>query len=723
MCLIAAVIALIGFFMRGGDLAETRPKRSELTDSRSATRAQLELCGPPSRDNHPVAVEMVYSDDMRPWIELATDVFSHRCPNIQIKLTAAPDIEAADAIFAGQMKPVLWAPTDEMALRYLEQRWKQRGGTIPFQAGGSKSLVESPLVLLIWQDRLRLLSALLHEDHSAEGLWVRAPCALIPKDPDLTGVPIEQMVPGTWQDWYAPFVTPLAATQPAGRDGKKPAGPPIQLPPIGDEPLTSLDDVKTWGRVKIGHAKPTRDSAGNAALFLMAYDYVFPPKERQALVQDGVDPPTSVTEDQQARDERVMLGFKKDFAENQTKFGKWLRRCEAGLDAQPTTPELTMDIFNSGPSAYDAVVTYEHLALPLLDRVDAHADELRRLVILYPAPTLLAQHPMVFFEGSAEAHEAARRWENFLLSKEMQEKAIEAGFRPVNPAVTISGYNVEANQFLRLRRYGVLIDPHLTEAPRPDGGQIQELINLWGEVTGEISPALGATISATLEAILASVPRFAVGRLGPDQARGRRSRGGRRSRLGGGRGGGLHALQHRGLALLGRRLGRRGRLGSRLDHRRPDRRRDHRRWHCRPLRGRSRRRSRRRTRRALGHRWGARRIAHVELHHHALRTAAEHDHLAVVRLGQLHRGVDAAPAQHVGRDLAGDEVEVANTRGLGALAIGLLLFPLELVPVGEHELLLVILLGDRVLDDPGQRDLGQLEALDKDIRPTPHRAA
>jgi ABC-type Fe3+ transport system substrate-binding protein len=130
------------------------------------------------------------------------------------------------------------------------------------------------------------------------------------------------------------------------------------------------------------------------------------------------------------------------------------------------------------------VVTYEHLALPLLARVDAHPDALHKLVIHYPEPTLVAHHPMIFFHASTEQTDAAQRWLKFLLSEPMQQKAIEAGFRPVSPGVTIRGYNVESNLFLRLRRYGVFVQPRLTEAPRPEANEIRELINLWGEATG-----------------------------------------------------------------------------------------------------------------------------------------------------------------------------------------------------------------------------------------------
>jgi ABC-type sulfate transport system substrate-binding protein len=105
-------------------------------------------------------------------------------------------------------------------------------------------------------------------------------------------------------------------------------------------------------------------------------------------------------------------------------------------------------------------------------------------VIIYPEPMLVARHPAVLFTKNPEEQAAARRWIHFLLSKEMQEKAIDFGFRPANPDVSIRAYNVEQNRFLRLRRYGVLVQSRWVEAPRADGSLVQDLIALWGEVTG-----------------------------------------------------------------------------------------------------------------------------------------------------------------------------------------------------------------------------------------------
>ena len=82
---------------------------------------------------------------------------------------------------------------------------------------------------------------------------------------------------------------------------------------------------------------------------------------------------------------------------------KWLRRCEAGLELPLISEQaLTEAMFTQGPHYLDAVVTYEHLALPLLERIDSNALALKRMALLYPRPTLVARHPAVIFQSDPE---------------------------------------------------------------------------------------------------------------------------------------------------------------------------------------------------------------------------------------------------------------------------------------------------------------------------------
>lgn len=455
------VLALIGvlaltvyFLLRGDTLLPSPRPVSKLIGIAPMGIQSPELCGPPSQDRFPVVVEMLYSDDKRPWVEYAADRFAHLCPNIQVKLAAMSDLEAARAIAAGDAKPTLWAPTDDLLLEYLAQLRQPKAGEVLFDRADRASLVRSPLVLLVWKDRASVLEEILRASAGSERPGMAAVCALVPKEPAPVEAAIEGLVPGRWIDWY-------------GARGALAPGRPA----AATKPAVAQEELRRWGRVKFAHTPPTASSSGLEALYLMAYDHVVPPEERAALAGDAAG------------------AFERGWATRKAALQQWLRRCQAGLDATPRSTELlTETMFRLGPSRYDGVVTYEHFSFSVLDQIDDHASDLPVTQVLYPQPTFANQHPVVLLEPQDPArkaqHEAARRWIGFLRSREMQEKAIEYGFRPASPEVSVRTYDVGRNPFLHLRRYGISLDPELTEPPRLDGSAIQELIRLWEDATG-----------------------------------------------------------------------------------------------------------------------------------------------------------------------------------------------------------------------------------------------
>lgn len=466
-------LLLLGYFFKvGGNFAKTEPEPPLLMDARVGSDAQLRLCGPSSPSGRAVPIQMVYSEDKRPWIEFVAARFSQRCPNIQLKLIAMEDLAASTAILAGELSPTLWAPTDELALGLFQYRAAEAGKATAWHIEEKRELVRSPQVLLIWQDRLRVLSRVLRELPRDEGDWVRSLCAGIPREPVVSGMRPEQMVPGTWLDLYSPLLAPtIDSTSP-----KRP-GHARGVWPIRSELPSLAEDVASWGQVKIVHAIPTRFLGGLSSLYLLSYDYVLKPSERNALAQSAIQP--------QALTSRLAQAYTSGFVDKKDALRRWLHRCEAGLDTEMRSVDaLTESLFSAGPARYDAIVTYEHLTMPFLDKLDAAAGSLKKLVMVYPTPTLVANHPAVRFGANPEQQEAAERWLAFLLSAEMQHKAIEFGFRPGDSTISIRNYLVEQNRFLRLRRFGILPEPVFHEAPRPDGKLLQELMELWGEATG-----------------------------------------------------------------------------------------------------------------------------------------------------------------------------------------------------------------------------------------------
>jgi hypothetical protein len=480
--IVFAVLFLIGyFFSRGGNFAKTSPTSPVLVDARPNFAAQRALCGVPSPTARPVPIVVLYSEDQRQWIEYAANRFARLCPNIQVKLTAMEDLAAVSALLAGGLRPTIWAPTDDLALQLLASGAQKAGQQAAWKIEERQELVHSPQVLLIWQDRLDVLSTVLREQQSDEGQWVRGLCAGIPREPSNSWLPTEQLVPGTWLDFAAPLLAPPLPPAPIAKVRRAELR---SIRPAGNPFLPTAEQLQRWGQVKIVHPLPTRYLSGLSALYLLSYDFLVPPADRTALEpSDGPLPPSKGSDP--AALGRLAQSYSAGFANKKESLRRWLRRCEAGVEVEPEAANLlTGSLFAAGPARYDGVVTYEQLVMPFLDKLDSTAGVLKKLVVVYPNPTRIARHPAVRFPATAEQSEAASRWLSYLLSTELQHKAILFGFRPGNPNLSIRDYTVEQNGFLRLRRFGILPQPILHEAPLPTGQQLQALMDLWGEATG-----------------------------------------------------------------------------------------------------------------------------------------------------------------------------------------------------------------------------------------------
>jgi Bacterial extracellular solute-binding protein len=491
-----AAVGLLGlcvyFLARGGRRVRDLPAPSRLVDVSLVSGDRGAVCGPPSADGRPVVVDMLYSDDKRAWLEDAANRFSRLCPNIQVMLSPMGDIESADAILDGDVKPTLWSPADDLILRYMADHWKERRGASPFDLDKQTSIARSPLVILIWEDRSAVVRAILASRRGVEGAespWADTLCAGVPRLPEgLDRMALDDKVPATWLDWYNPASPPrLQPPAPRRAGAAKPAGAARAYIP----PFPTLDELARWGRVKLVHTSPRRSAAGLEALYLMAYDHVLPPGERPAALREEIKAAFSREgkEGMVVRGDRAVADFTRAFHERRGDLQRWLERCEAGLGPAPSSARLlTDDMFNVGPSRYDAVVTYEHLVFPLLARVNDHADRMAELRVFYPQPTLLNEHPVVVLDADGGVTEAQRgaaaRWLAFLRSREMQALAVVHGFRPAIPELSIRELGADENPFLSFRRYGIDIESPLCEPPRVGGGVVQDLIRLWEDATG-----------------------------------------------------------------------------------------------------------------------------------------------------------------------------------------------------------------------------------------------
>lgn len=465
---LVVVLALIGVFAAfmafGGNLEVRVPATPTIVELKE-TRDEKPLdCGRADPRGQPIRVEVLHSDDLRPWFEHAADIFMRRCPNIQLRLIARDDLAAADAILRGELRPTLWAPADELSLRYVDARWRARSDEVLFQIDEQRSLAHSPLVLLLREDRLRALKAIRAADRDGLGFWVDAPCATLPREPSLDGRLQEDMLPGYWLDWYVqrnpPPPPPEPAPAPGRRTGRALVTAPA-VPPTPPDPLVpTFEELRSWGRVKLEFPAPTRSAGGLSALVLMA---------RQYLVGDAAD------------------GFDTALERDGEALKRWLRRCNAGREAPLASAVLLTDhFFDVGPVRYDGVVTYEQLAFSILTQLKFR--ELGELRVYYPQTSFVAAHPAVLMWPDVEDRrrelDAARRWLEYLESEEIQQRAVTFGLRPARLGRPLQTLDLDHNPFLELRRFGVELEPVIDQPPRPDGQSLRRLIELWGDATG-----------------------------------------------------------------------------------------------------------------------------------------------------------------------------------------------------------------------------------------------
>lgn len=463
---LASVGALIVLFTCGrvGEAAKSvTPSFLEVTSD-----GDDPICGPLDPSSAAVLVEVVHSDDKQRWIEDAASEFMRRCPQIQLRLTALDDLEAANAILRGDRRPTMWAPLDEISLGYLAERWAAQSDELVLRADERWPLLNSPLILLLWEDRLHALAMIrgvgvdpaVDTDRMGLGFWVDVPCPLVPLVAAASPLSQAQMVPGNWREWYESRLPQRSSPPPARARRGTPLVATAPVAPLEDPQAVAL---QAWGRVKFVAASPAHTTGGASALVLMALQYM------------------SMTHPDEA------AGFAGALERDTDELQRWLRRCQAGLDAPETSPRgLAAMLLDVGPSRMDGVFTYEHLAVPVLRQLGAPG--LPELRVLYPQPTLVANHPAVLLwpddPQQTAARDAARRWLEFLQSDAIQRSAVPFGLRPAKRTGSVGSLDLIDNPFRELRRFGVELDPVLVEPERPDGRSFHALLELWQRATG-----------------------------------------------------------------------------------------------------------------------------------------------------------------------------------------------------------------------------------------------
>jgi Ca-activated chloride channel family protein len=168
-----------------------------------------------------------------------------------------------------------------------------------------------------------------------------------------------------------------------------------------------------WGEFKFGHTHPDFSNSGLVAV--LAQVYAGAQKQRGLTVQDIEKP--------------ELKAFVAKVQSSIIHYGS-------------STGFFADNMFKRGPSYLSAAVLYENLvAAQESKRLSGQSQQLP-VVAIYPKEgTFWANHPYVILNASwvtDEAKAAAQDFEQFLLAKPQQLKAIELGFRPSDPSIPLT---------------------------------------------------------------------------------------------------------------------------------------------------------------------------------------------------------------------------------------------------------------------------------------------
>jgi ABC-type Fe3+ transport system substrate-binding protein len=206
-----------------------------------------------------------------------------------------------------------------------------------------------------------------------------------------------------------------------------------------------------WGYVKPGHTAPNASNSGLQTLILMAYGY--------HQKRSGLRPADVLHEGFQA----------------------WLREIETAVSRFGSSSGTYMrEMVLYGPSKYDIIWNYENVAI---SEMAAAQGRWGNLAVYYPKPTLWSNHPFVLLKGdwvSPEQAAAALELRAFLLTPEVQARALEFGFRPANPEVKVVTEDPQ-NPWNRLKPFGVRLEVPAVVEP-PAGEVTRLLVETWRRV-------------------------------------------------------------------------------------------------------------------------------------------------------------------------------------------------------------------------------------------------
>lgn len=201
-----------------------------------------------------------------------------------------------------------------------------------------------------------------------------------------------------------------------------------------------------WGLFKFGHTQPTQSNSGLMTLILLAYEHH--KKFSGLMIEDAVAP----------------------------EFQEFLAQFERGVTGlSNSTGNLMGEMLYKGPASFDALMVYESVAIDYLKNAQGRWEDLQ---IVYPQHNLWNENPYYILNTpwTTAAHQrAAEEFLKYLMSEPVQARALEHGFRPGNPEVSVKG---PESPFVKYVANGLRLElPAVCQVPSPE--VIASLQQVW----------------------------------------------------------------------------------------------------------------------------------------------------------------------------------------------------------------------------------------------------
>jgi Ca-activated chloride channel family protein len=207
---------------------------------------------------------------------------------------------------------------------------------------------------------------------------------------------------------------------------------------------SELGGLPEWGFFKLAISNPRRNISGLAAMVAAAGEYY----DKTNITVDDVTNPD---------------------------FQKWLGEIMSSMSDLSGGTYTVSDLALFGQTTGDAGELLESDLLVNMQGIQARwADPLR---IFYPEYVTWFDFPFTVWMGpetTAQEKNAALEFEKYLLSAEVQKKALAKGLRPANPEVPVTGENSLFDQWAGQGVMGVV--PRSTAMRSPDRDVLQALL-------------------------------------------------------------------------------------------------------------------------------------------------------------------------------------------------------------------------------------------------------